>query len=69
MSERETRGIASIARRTLDRAGHLPRRERSSRAPLTAPRRPDRRGIPAWSSRSLAERRPLRRLRCSSGRW
>lgn len=66
MSERETRRIASIARRTFDRAGHLPRRERS---PLTAPRRAERRGTPAWSSRSLAERRPLRRLRCSPDRW
>jgi hypothetical protein len=57
MSARDTRKIASIARRTFDRA------------PLTAPRRAERRGTPAWSSRSLAERRPLRRLRCSRGRW
>ncbi|CAN5513522.1 hypothetical protein BH24CHL1_BH24CHL1_02370 [soil metagenome] len=69
MSARDTRKIASIARRTFDRAGHLPFRERSHRAPLTAPRRAERRGTPAWSSRSLAERRPLRRLRCSQGRW
>lgn len=69
MQDRDTRRIASIARRTLDRAGHSPGRDRPARAPLTAPRRAERRGTPAWSSRSLAERRPLRRLRCSPGRW
>lgn len=56
--------MAAIGWRTIQRCcrGQLP--ERTRRAPLTAPRRNDSRQIPAWSSRSLAERRPMRRLIC-----
>lgn len=78
MSERDVRRMAMIARRTysaslkaglFEQAGQVSRRERPTRAPLTAPRRTERRGTPAWSSRSLAERRPLRRLHCKRENW
>ncbi len=56
--------MAAIGWRTIQRCGRGPLPERTRRAPLTAPRRNDSRQIPAWSSRSLAERRPMRRMIC-----
>lgn len=69
MSERSARRMAVIGWTTIDRCSRVQSGERSKRAPLTAPRRSDRRGTPAWSSRSIAERRPLRRLHCQRKRW
>lgn len=56
--------MAAIGWRTLQRCCRGPLPERTRRAPLTAPRRTTSRQVPAWSSRSLAERRPMRRLNC-----
>jgi hypothetical protein len=60
---RETQ-IALMGWRTLQRCARGPVPERTRRAPLTAPRRNEGRQIPGWSSRSLAERRPMRRMIC-----
>lgn len=69
MGEREARRMAGIGWKTIERSARVAMPERTKRAPLTAPRRSERRGTPAWSSRSIAERRPLRRLHCQRKRW
>jgi hypothetical protein len=69
INDQNVRRIAVIGWKTIDRCARVPAAERSRRAPLTAPRRAERRGTPAWSSRSLAERRPLRRLNCQRKLW
>lgn len=69
MSERDVRRMAGIAWRTIERSSHVARRERGAHRPLAAPRRASRRGTPAWSRRSIAEKRPLRRILCSRDRW
>ena len=68
MQEQTALRIAAIGWKTIDRCARLTPVERLRRAPLTAPRRNERR-TPAWSSRSIAERRPLRRLHCQRKLW
>jgi hypothetical protein len=68
MREPDVRRMAAIGWRTIDQYARGRSPERPRRDPLSAPRRTERRGIPAWSSRSLAERRPLRRLHCRPSR-
>jgi hypothetical protein len=69
MSERDIHRMAGIGWRTIYRCTQASSPERGRRAPLTAPRRSDRRGTPAWSPRSIAERRPLRRMHCQRKLW
>jgi hypothetical protein len=69
MSERDMNRIAGIGWQTIYRCTQATSPVRSRRAPLTAPRRTERRGIPAWSPRSIAERRPLRRIHCHRRLW
>ena len=69
MNQQSARRMAAIGWKTIDRCTRPQAVERSRRAPLTAPRRSERRATPAWSSRSIAERRPLRRLHCQRKRW
>ena len=65
-----TRWITTTTRllTTRGRPAHLGKTSRSSRAPLTAPRR-NQRATPAWSRRAACERRPMRRVACGMRRY
>jgi hypothetical protein len=65
-----TRWIMTTTRllTTHGRPAALGKPSRSSRAPLTAPRR-NQRKTPAWSRRAACERRPMRRVACGPRRF